>query len=86
LNVGFLLHFLNEQSERKGTGGTELNTRIIRNSMDRWWANCLRNDEDRMWIRGMIQRVRGEYDFEFTREMYEHALERKCRTGRLLEV
>ncbi|KAJ8080452.1 hypothetical protein PM082_017285 [Marasmius tenuissimus] len=45
LNAGFLLHVLNEQSEYQilDTGG-------IRTSMDRWWANCIRNDAERRWI------------------------------------
>jgi len=86
LNVGFLLHVLNEQSEGKDQGRTQLNSRNIRNSMDRWWANCLRHEGDRKWIGAMIKRVRNEQNFVFTRDMYEHALERRrSGTGRLAE-
>lgn len=77
LNAGFLLHVLSEQSE-----ANELNSRGIRSSMDRWWANCLRNEEERSWIGDLIRRVREE-DFLFTREDYEQALERRAQTGQL---
>jgi len=77
LNAGFLLHVLSEQSE-----ANELNSRGIRGSMDRWWANCLRNEEERSWIGGLIRRVREE-DFLFTREDYEQGLERRAQTGQL---
>jgi hypothetical protein len=85
LNVGFLLHILNEQSEDNGEGRTQLNSSNIRNSMDRWWANCLRREEDRKWIGAMIKKVRREQNFVFTRTMYESAVERKSRTGSLAE-
>jgi hypothetical protein len=85
LNVGFLLHVLNEQSETKGLSGTKLNSRTIRSSMDRWWANCLRSEGDRKWIGAMIKRVREEESFVFTRDMYEHAVERRCRDGKLAD-
>jgi hypothetical protein len=85
LNVGFLLHVLNEQSESKGMNGTELDSWSIRNSMDRWWANCLRHEEDREWVGAMIKRTRKEQSFVFTRDAYEYALERRCRTGRLAD-
>ncbi|KDQ62508.1 hypothetical protein JAAARDRAFT_170933 [Jaapia argillacea MUCL 33604] len=78
LNAGFLLHILNEQSE-----SDELNTRGIHSSMDRWWANCVRNEEEREWIGGVIRQVRQNGGFVFTREMYEEALERRRRTGSL---
>lgn len=77
LNAGFLLHVLSEQSE-----ANELNSRGIRGSMDRWWANCLRNEEERSWIGDLIRRVREEA-FLFTREDYEQALERRAQTGQL---
>lgn len=77
LNAGFLLHVLSEQSE-----ANELNSRGIRGSMDRWWANCLRNEQERSWIGDLIRRVREE-DFLFTREDYEQALERRDQTGHL---
>ena len=85
LNVGFLLHILNEQSEGNGEGRTQLNSSNIRNSMDRWWANCLRREEDRKWIGAMIKKVRREQNFVFTRTMYKSAVERKSRTGSLAE-
>ncbi|KAL4249079.1 opioid growth factor receptor family protein [Abortiporus biennis] len=80
LNAGFLLHVLNEQSENN-----QLNTPNLKSSMDRWWANCLRNEQEREWIGGMITKVRtSERDeFVFTRAMYEAALERRRETGSL---
>lgn len=80
LNAGFLLHILNEQSEEN-----ELNTRGICNSMDTWWANCLRNEEERAWIGELIQRVRSadENGYVFTREDYEEALQIRAKTGQL---
>ncbi len=70
LNAGFLLHILNEQSENE-----ELNTRVIHVSMDRWWANCIRNEEERERIGNLIRRVRmAEDDYVFTRQDYENAL------------
>jgi len=77
LNAGFLLHVLNEQSEHK-----ELNTPAIHSSMDRWWSNCLRNEEERRWIGETIRQVR-EGELVFSRQMYEEALERRKRTGHL---
>jgi hypothetical protein len=79
LNAGFLLHVLNEQSEHE-----ELNSPGIRSSMDRWWANCIRNEQERLWIRDAIRKVRaGEEGFIFTREIYEKALKTRDRTGSL---
>jgi len=80
LNAGFLLHVLNEQSESK-----ELNTQGIRSSMDRWWANCLRNEEERAWIRATIAKVRAGDGFIFTRELYQQALKRRNDSGKLGE-
>ncbi|KIK57209.1 hypothetical protein GYMLUDRAFT_46454 [Collybiopsis luxurians FD-317 M1] len=80
LNAGFLLHVLSEQSESK-----ELNSAGIRGSMDRWWANCLRNEEERAWIQATISKVRAGKDFVFTRELYQQALERRLESGRLGE-
>jgi hypothetical protein len=85
MNVGFLLHVLNEQSEGGNGSRTELNSSSIRNSMDRWWANCLRQEEDWKWVRRMIKRVRQDQDFVFTRAMYEYALESRSSNGRLAE-
>ncbi|KAK7690365.1 hypothetical protein QCA50_007022 [Cerrena zonata] len=78
LNVGFLLHILNEQSEHN-----QLNNSTLRSSMDRWWANCLRNEQEREWVGGMIRKVRTDEEFVFTREMYENALSRRQETGSL---
>jgi hypothetical protein len=78
LNAGFLLHVLNEQSEHN-----KLNTAVITRSMDQWWANCIRNDEERTWIGSLIKKVRTDEEFVFKREMYEQALERRRETGRL---
>jgi hypothetical protein len=76
LNAGFLLHVLNEQSEHN-----ELDTRKIEESMDNWWANCIRNDKEREWVGNIIRKVREDEYFVFTREMYEKALERRKETG-----
>jgi hypothetical protein len=78
LNAGFLLHVLNEQSEYN-----ELNTSTLRNSMDRWWANCIRDQDERHWIGAVIQRVRNGGGYVFTRTEYESALQRRTTTGRL---
>jgi hypothetical protein len=79
LSAGFLLHVLNEQSESH-----ELNSRGLCNSMDRWWANCIRNEEERLWIRDLIQKVRSAKDnYVFTRQDYEEALQNRVKTGRL---
>jgi len=68
LNIGFLLHVLCEQSESKILLG-------LRNSMDKWWANCVRNKEDREWIGSIITSVRqGSDEYVFTREMYKNAV------------
>ena len=72
LNYAFILHVLNEQSEHG-----QLNTSIIRGSMDRWWANCVRGDREREWINQTIARARDEdvdEPFVFSREMYEAAI------------
>jgi hypothetical protein len=54
--------------------------------MDRWWANCLRNDEEREWLRDVIGKVRTNDGYVFTREMYEAALERRARSGCLRDT
>jgi len=75
LGIGFLLHVLSEQSE-----SDELNTPLICSSMDRWWANCIRNKQAREWIGERIRGVRSNPDSKepmFTREMYKDALEKK---------
>ena len=79
LNAGFLLHVLNEQSESH-----ELNSPGLCNSMDRWWANCIRNEEERLWIGDLIQKVRSAEDnCVFTRQDYEEALQSRAKTGQL---
>ncbi|KZT09395.1 uncharacterized protein LAESUDRAFT_723156 [Laetiporus sulphureus 93-53] len=79
LNAGFLLFVLSEQSEHG-----ELDSTDIRSSMDRWWANCVRNEEEREWIGGAIRKVRAAISGgPFTREMYKEALERRKKTGSL---
>lgn len=79
LSAGFLLHILNEQSESH-----ELNPRGLRSSMDRWWANCIRNEEERLWIRNLILKVRfAENGYVFTRRDYERVLQNRAKTGRL---
>lgn len=79
LSAGFLLHVLNEQSESH-----ELNSPSLCNSMDRWWANCIRNQEERLWIRDLIRNVRSAKDnYVFTRQDYEEALQNRVKTGRL---
>lgn len=75
LNAGFLLHVLNEQSEFN-----ELSTRGLENSMDRWWANCLRNSEERSWIGDVIKKTTAG-GFVFTREKYEKALQNRMHSG-----
>ena len=78
-NAGFLLHVLNEQSESH-----KLNSSRLCNSMDRWWANCIRNEKERLWIRDLIQKVRSAEDgYVFTRQDYEEALQNRAKTGRL---
>ncbi|KAH7921764.1 hypothetical protein BV22DRAFT_1071722 [Leucogyrophana mollusca] len=77
LNAGFLLHVLSEQSENG-----KLDTRNIKGSMDRWWANCIRDDHEREWIGRVIRKARNAGDFTFTREMYESALTARKTHGR----
>ncbi|KAL0581154.1 hypothetical protein V5O48_000844 [Marasmius crinis-equi] len=76
LNAGFLLHILNEQSEFQmvDTGG-------IRSSMDRWWANCIRDDAERNWIAEEIERVRARDGHIFTTDMYKKALSNRRAEG-----
>ncbi|THU93931.1 hypothetical protein K435DRAFT_724883 [Dendrothele bispora CBS 962.96] len=75
-NAGFLLYVLAEQSESQ-----ELNSSALHGSMDRWWANCVRNEEERAWIAEMITRVRARDGYVFTKKMYKEALERRKQTG-----
>lgn len=75
LNAGFLLHVLNEQSENG-----MLNSASIRLSMDRWWANCMRDDHERDWVGQAIAKVRSGR--LFTREMYETAMRVRQSSGK----
>ncbi|KAJ6559061.1 opioid growth factor receptor conserved region-domain-containing protein [Mycena vulgaris] len=78
LNAGFLLHVLNEQSE-----AGKLNKPGLCSSMDRWWANCIRDEEEREWVGGVITKVRQaeEGRYVFTRDMYTAALAQRLETG-----
>ena len=78
LNAGFILHVLNEQSEHD-----RLNNAALARSMDVWWANCIRNDDEREWIGELIERVRTDEEFVFTRQLYEHALQQREESGKL---
>ncbi|TFK40540.1 opioid growth factor receptor conserved region-domain-containing protein [Crucibulum laeve] len=78
LNAGFLLHVLSEQSE-----SNELNSPGLRSSMDRWWANCIRNKGERQWVGEMIRKVRSNDGFIFTRALYEKALANRAAAGSL---
>ncbi|KAF8158365.1 opioid growth factor receptor conserved region-domain-containing protein [Crassisporium funariophilum] len=82
LNAGFLLHVLSEQSELH-----ELDSRGICSSMDKWWANCIRAEEERLWIGETIQNVRlAEEGYVFTRRDYEKALQNRAESGKLGSV
>ncbi|KAF9221649.1 hypothetical protein BS17DRAFT_785124 [Gyrodon lividus] len=74
-NAGFLLHVLNEQSENN-----KLNSALLRDSMDRWWANCIRDDYERAWVGRAIANVRA--GGVFTRQMYENAMMSRQSSGR----
>ncbi|KAI1794880.1 opioid growth factor receptor conserved domain-containing protein [Ganoderma leucocontextum] len=77
-NAGFLLFVLSEQS-----GNNILRSDILVSSMDRWWANCVRNYEERAWINDTIQKTRtGSSKFVFTDESYQDALKRRKETGK----
>jgi hypothetical protein len=80
LSAGFLLHILAEQSEHK-----ELVSAALMSSMDRWWANCIRNEQERAWIGTHIASVRRS-EATFTREMYEQALLRRKQIGSFEDV
>ncbi|OSD07496.1 hypothetical protein PYCCODRAFT_1430743 [Trametes coccinea BRFM310] len=80
LNAGFLLFVLVEQSAHN-----QLRTQMIVGSMDKWWANCLRNDRERRWINEVVRKVRARPDFVFTDDDYQKALKRREETGFLGE-
>jgi hypothetical protein len=49
--------------------------------MDNYWANCIRNEQDRQWIGSLIDKVRLRVDgYIFTRAMYEDAVEKRFMT------
>lgn len=77
LNAGFLLHVLYEQSSND-----QLNVPYLRSSMDRWWANCIRNEDERLFIGELIASVRAG-ERTFTRSMYYDLLERRKKTSEL---
>lgn len=58
---------------------------MLESSMDHWWANCIRDTEEREWIHNLIDKVREDEGFMFTRQMYEEALERRKQTGSIVE-
>ncbi|KIK95162.1 hypothetical protein PAXRUDRAFT_827279 [Paxillus rubicundulus Ve08.2h10] len=74
-NAGFLLHVLNEQSENN-----KLNSVLLRDSMDRWWANCIRDVHEREWVGRAIANVRA--GGVFTRQLYENAMMIRQSSGR----
>ena len=76
LNAGFLLHVLNEQSQFH-----QLNSPRLIGSMDDFWANCIRNEEEREWVGNLIYKERTDEEFNFTREMYKDAMKRRKETG-----
>jgi len=76
LNAGFLLHVLCEQSE-----SNQLNKARLRDSMDDYWANCIRDEQDRQWIHSVIEKVRlGSDGYVFTRAMYKDVMEKRFRS------
>ncbi|KEP47077.1 opioid growth factor receptor-like protein [Rhizoctonia solani 123E] len=66
----FVLHVLNEQSEHG-----QLDTFVLQKSLDGWWANCNRNDQEREAIREIITRIRDKTNnWTFTRAAYEQMI------------
>jgi hypothetical protein len=52
--------------------------------MDRWWANCIRNEEERQWIGSLIKKVRNAEDgYVFSRQDYEKVISYRADTGKL---
>ncbi|KAH7336899.1 opioid growth factor receptor conserved region-domain-containing protein [Rhizoctonia solani] len=75
----FVLHVLNEQSEHG-----LLNAPVLQNSLDRWWANCNRNDQERETVRAVIARIRDKADKRvFTRAAYEQMIDTRGSQGTL---
>lgn len=79
-NAGFLLFVLAEQSEHQ-----KLLSRMLQSSMDKWWANCIRDDEERKFVNDSIARVRARVNpiYLFSEDMYRETLRRRRRTGSL---
>ncbi|CAE6439070.1 unnamed protein product [Rhizoctonia solani] len=75
----FVLHVLNEQSEHG-----LLNAPVLQNSLDKWWANCNRNDQEQETIRTIITRIRDKTDkWVFTRATYEQMIDARESQGTL---
>ncbi|KAJ1303410.1 hypothetical protein OPQ81_011602 [Rhizoctonia solani] len=75
----FVLHVLNEQSEHG-----LLSTPMLQNSLDRWWANCNRNDQERETIRDIITHIRDKSKkWVFTRATYEQMINTREEQGTL---
>jgi len=77
LNVGFVLHVLSEQCEHGN-----LITTSLRNSMDQWWINCIRDEHDRGWIKESVNKVR-KGELVFDRRLYELVMKERLSSGRL---
>ncbi|KAG8977029.1 hypothetical protein FRC05_002549 [Tulasnella sp. 425] len=76
LSAGLILHVLNEQTEYG-----HLRTRTLMDSMDRYWVNCIRNEHERGWLNGLVERVRSR-QLDFDREDYERVIEIRKTKGR----
>lgn len=50
-------------------------------SMDRYWVNCIRNEHERGWLNGLVERVRSR-QLDFEREDYERVIEIRKTKGR----
>ncbi|KAH9933202.1 opioid growth factor receptor conserved region-domain-containing protein [Epithele typhae] len=80
-NAGFLLFVLSEQSEHG-----HLSTRVLIDSMDRWWANCVRDEHERKSINMAIKKVRERQGYVFSGEVYLRLLQKRKETGKLPEL
>ena len=76
LNAGFLLFVLSQQSEHR-----QLCTQMLCNSMDKWWANCVRNEQERKWINEAITRVRENPSSVFSEDVYRAILKKRKETA-----
>lgn len=70
-----LLFILAEQSENG-----ELNRRVLRDSMDRYWVYCMRDGEAQKCVANAILWVREE-DGEFGMKCYRRIVERNLESG-----